>query len=42
LVAALWPQRCQGLVSLISYNIQNIARAKESGLPTREHLLWCQ
>jgi pimeloyl-ACP methyl ester carboxylesterase len=26
-VAALWPERCQGLVSCNSYNIQNIARA---------------
>jgi len=41
-VAALWPQRCQGLVSLNSYNIQNIARAQEPDLPTREHLLWYQ
>jgi len=38
-VAALWPQRCQGLVSLNSYNIQNIARSQEPDLPTREHLL---
>src|SRR3954469_4843312 len=28
-VAALWPQRCAGLVSFNSYNIQNIARAME-------------
>ncbi len=41
-VAALWPQRCQGLVSLNSYNIQNIARSQEPDLPTREHLLWYQ
>ena len=26
-VAALWPERCAGLVSLNSYNIQNIATA---------------
>jgi pimeloyl-ACP methyl ester carboxylesterase len=26
-VAALWPDRCAGLVSLNSYNIQDIARA---------------
>ena len=28
-VAALWPQRCAGLVSFNSYNIQDIARAME-------------
>ncbi len=41
-VAALWPERCQGLVSCNSYNIQNIARALEPAAPKREHLLWYQ
>lgn len=41
-VAALWPQRCKGLVSLNSYNIQNIARALEPEAADREHMLWYQ
>ncbi len=41
-VAALWPERCQGLVSVNSYNIQNIARAMQPEPPEREHLLWYQ
>jgi pimeloyl-ACP methyl ester carboxylesterase len=41
-VAALWPQRCAGLVSLNSYNIQNIARAMEPDTPDGEHRLWYQ
>ncbi len=41
-VAALWPQRCAGLVSFNSYNIQNIARAMEPDTPDNEHRLWYQ
>lgn len=41
-VAALWPERCAGLVSLNSYNIQNIARAMEPDTPENEHSLWYQ
>ncbi len=41
-VAALWPGRCEGLVSFNSYNIQNIARAMEPDLPANEHSLWYQ
>ena len=41
-VAALWPQRCAGLVSLNSYNIQNIARALEPEAAELEHRLWYQ
>jgi pimeloyl-ACP methyl ester carboxylesterase len=41
-VAALWPQRCAGLVSLNSYNIQDIARAMEPDTPGNEHSLWYQ
>ncbi|MDR6424917.1 pimeloyl-ACP methyl ester carboxylesterase [Variovorax paradoxus] len=41
-VAALWPERCAGLVSLNSYNIQNIAKAMEPDTPESEHSLWYQ
>ena len=41
-VAALWPQRCAGLVSCNSYNIQDIARAMEPDTPQNEHRLWYQ
>lgn len=41
-VAALWPERCAGLVSLNSYNIQNIARAMEPDTPHNERSLWYQ
>ncbi|WP_439519994.1 alpha/beta fold hydrolase [Hydrogenophaga sp.] len=41
-VAALWPNRCRGLVSLNGYNIQDIARAMEPETAQREHMLWYQ
>ncbi|RYZ06067.1 MAG: alpha/beta hydrolase [Comamonadaceae bacterium] len=41
-VAALWPERCAGLVSLNSYNIQNIARAMEPDTAEAEQRLWYQ
>ena len=41
-VAALWPERCTGLVSFNSYNIQHIAKALEPDLPENEHRLWYQ
>lgn len=41
-VAALWPERCAGLVSFNSYNIQNIAKAMEPDTPENEHRLWYQ
>ncbi|MDB5915025.1 MAG: alpha/beta hydrolase [Ramlibacter sp.] len=41
-VAALWPQRCAGLVSFNSYNIQDIARAMEPDTPANERSLWYQ
>jgi pimeloyl-ACP methyl ester carboxylesterase len=41
-VAALWPERCAGLVSLNSYNIQDIARAMVPDTPENEHSLWYQ
>ena len=41
-VAALWPERCAGLVSFNSYNIQDIARGLEPDTPENEHRLWYQ
>jgi pimeloyl-ACP methyl ester carboxylesterase len=41
-VAALWPQRCAGLVSYNNYNIQDIARGMEPDTPENEHRLWYQ
>lgn len=41
-VAALWPERCKGLVSFNSYNIQNISQALIPDLPENEHRLWYQ
>jgi pimeloyl-ACP methyl ester carboxylesterase len=41
-VAALWPERCAGLVSLNSYNIQNIAKAMVPDTPDNERSLWYQ
>jgi pimeloyl-ACP methyl ester carboxylesterase len=41
-VAALWPERCAGLVSFNSYNIQNIDKAMVPDTPENEHRLWYQ
>jgi len=41
-VAALWPERCAGLLSFNSYNIQDIARAMVPDTPDNEHRLWYQ
>jgi pimeloyl-ACP methyl ester carboxylesterase len=41
-VAALWPERCRGLLSFNSYNIQDIARAMEPDIPANERSLWYQ
>ena len=41
-VAALWPERCAGLLSFNSYNIQNIANAMTPDTPRNEHSLWYQ
>lgn len=41
-VAALWPDRCAGLVSFNSYNIQNIAKAMEPDAAENEYRLWYQ
>lgn len=41
-VAALWPQRCAGLVSFNGYNIQDIAKGMVPDTPANEHRLWYQ
>jgi pimeloyl-ACP methyl ester carboxylesterase len=41
-VAALWPQRCAGLVSYNNYNIHDIARAMEPDAPVNERRYWYQ
>ena len=41
-VAALWPERCAGLLSFNSYNIQHIAQAMQPEVPENEHRLWYQ
>ncbi len=41
-VSALWPERVRGLVSMNSYNIQDIARSLEPKDPASEHRLWYQ
>jgi pimeloyl-ACP methyl ester carboxylesterase len=41
-VASLWPERCTGLVSFNSYNIQNIAKAMVPDNAANEHSLWYQ
>ena len=41
-VAALWPERCSGLLSFNSYNIQNIAQAMVPDTPENERSLWYQ
>ena len=40
--AALWPERCTGLVSVNGYLIQDIARAMSPAKPEREVPLWYQ
>lgn len=42
IVAALWPERCAGLVSLNSYNIQDIAASVHPALPENEWRYWYQ
>jgi pimeloyl-ACP methyl ester carboxylesterase len=41
-VAALWPERVRGLVSVGSYNIQAIAKSGEPDVAENEHRLWYQ
>jgi pimeloyl-ACP methyl ester carboxylesterase len=42
IVAALWPQRCTGLVTCGGYNIQDIASSVVPAPPEVEHALWYQ
>jgi pimeloyl-ACP methyl ester carboxylesterase len=42
IVAALWPERVRGLVSVGGYNIQNIAASAKPAPPDHEHRLWYQ
>jgi pimeloyl-ACP methyl ester carboxylesterase len=41
-VAALWPERVRGLVSITGYNIQNIAASARPGSAAAEHRYWYQ
>ena len=42
-MAALWPERVRGLVTIGGYNIQDIAQIRRAGLLRRqEHRLWYQ
>jgi pimeloyl-ACP methyl ester carboxylesterase len=41
-VAALWPERVSGLVSITGYNIQSIAGASQPQSPAAEHRYWYQ
>lgn len=41
-VAALWPERVRGLVSVNGYNIQDIARSGMPATPEQEYRLWYQ
>ena len=41
-VAALWPERVRGLVTVGGYNIQEIARAAAPADPEQEHRYWYQ
>lgn len=41
-VAALWPERARGLVSINGYNIQNIQRAARPGTAMQEYRYWYQ
>ena len=42
IVAALWPQRCSGLVSCSGYNLQDIAASVSPAPADVEHTLWYQ
>jgi pimeloyl-ACP methyl ester carboxylesterase len=42
IVAALWPDRVQGLVTQGGYNLQNIAASVHPASPEQEHRLWYQ
>src|SRR5271170_7299478 len=42
IAAALWPERVRGLVTVNSYNIQNIPASGKPVSPAQEHRLWYQ
>jgi pimeloyl-ACP methyl ester carboxylesterase len=42
IVAALWPERVRGLVSVGGYNLQDIPRSGRPADPEQEHRLWYQ
>ena len=42
IVAALWPQRVAGLVTIGGYNIQDIAEAAKPASPATEYRSWYQ
>jgi pimeloyl-ACP methyl ester carboxylesterase len=42
IVAALWPERVRGLVSITGYNIQNIATANRPASAAQEYRYWYQ
>jgi pimeloyl-ACP methyl ester carboxylesterase len=42
IVAALWPQRVSGLVTVNGYNLQNIPASGQPAPPEQEHRLWYQ
>lgn len=42
IVAALWPERVRGLVTVTGYNIQDIASARDPADPEQEHRFWYQ
>ena len=42
IVAALWPERVRGLVTVNGYNLQNIPASAEPAPPAQEHRLWYQ
>src|ERR1700733_15986427 len=42
ILAALWPQRARGLVTVNAYNIQDIAASVKPVVPAQEHRFWYQ
>jgi len=42
IAAALWPERVRGLVTVNSYNLQDIPNSGKPASPAQEHRLWYQ
>ncbi|HYZ64940.1 MAG TPA: alpha/beta hydrolase [Acetobacteraceae bacterium] len=42
IVAALWPERVNGLVTITGYNIQDVAGSAQPGDPEQEYRYWYQ